>query len=352
MIKFPAVDALKGALIVLVIVGHVAEVVHYDNILFWIGAGFRMPLMFGISGFLLNLERIRQSPLVDIAKQYWKRMILAWLVASCAYAMAVAASLSWATPLDMILRPDFHLWYVPVLAAMILMARTAPPWPLGVAVLSAPIGIGLFYANPFGHGLVGEGVFAWDGRFLAYPLFFFFGGAVARARPTATLHSISGLVAGCGLLGWCFLYQSDNELLKLLTYLAMDLGLIALLPLLARLPIRISPLNAIGQASLFYYLWHPMVIALAIAHGASPLLTLVLTLTALCVMHRLLTNAPLPAQVFGVPQRYSAATKYSPSGGALSPSLDRSAASSASPISATLHRFMPTSARQPTIERT
>ena len=301
MTKSSSIDALKGALILWVIGGHMAEVLHLEHIAFWIGSGFRMPLMVAVSGYLLNLERVRQAPFGDIGYRYWKRMILPWLVASCVYLAPRVDTISWMTPLDIVLRPAYHLWYIPVLCLLILTARYARFSPALLVVLSAPLSVGMMIGYGLYHEVIGTGILAFDSRFLSYPLYFFFGMAVARTQPTVKLRTIGLIAAIIGLAGWIHLYESSNLALQISARVTMNLGLIALLPVFARLPIRIAPVNAIGQASLFYYLWHPLLIGLMLAQGLDPWTALLLTIALLAAVHRLMADMPVLPALLGTP---------------------------------------------------
>ena len=104
MTKNPSIDLLKGLLILLVMGGHAMELTHQQHVLLWIGSGFRMPLMIGISGYLLNVTRTRSMPMGEMFSRYGRRMLLPWAVAMLVYWLASGGLLSWQTPLDL-LRP-------------------------------------------------------------------------------------------------------------------------------------------------------------------------------------------------------------------------------------------------------
>ena len=114
-------DLLKGALIILVMAGHAMELTQQHHLALWVGAGFRMPLMIGISGYLLNVTRTRNDPPERMFGRYGSRMLLPWAVALLVYILVSGWSISWTLPIDLLLRPPFHLWYVPVLFFLILV---------------------------------------------------------------------------------------------------------------------------------------------------------------------------------------------------------------------------------------
>ena len=74
--KNPSIDLLKGVLILLVMAGHAMELTHQQHLALWIGAGFRMPVMIGISGYLLNVAHTRSEPSVPLFKRYGERLLL------------------------------------------------------------------------------------------------------------------------------------------------------------------------------------------------------------------------------------------------------------------------------------
>jgi acyltransferase len=309
--KKPGIDALKGALILMVMLGHMAELADARHMAHWIGAGFRMPLMVGISGYMLNLDRVRSGTFINLFDHYRDRMLLPWAIAVMLYAVVGGWPLSWTTPIDFILRPPFHLWYIPVLFALILTARLLPLPPLALLVLGAPVSLATIYAFGLDHGPMGTGLFSPDCRFLSYALYFFFGMVLARSRMTAYQGWLALGVAMLGLLWWIQLFDTREPMAVLGARLMMSLGLVALLPFVSVFPIRLAPLAAIGKVSLFYYLWHPMAIGLALAGGLSAPLAFGAALAGLVVVHHLLGTLPTLATWLGV--SYNSRPRLTPS---------------------------------------
>lgn len=251
MAKNPSIDLLKGLLILLVMGGHAMEVAHQHHIALWIGAGFRMPMMMGISGYLLNVARTRTAPPQEIFARYGMRMLLPWLVAMIVYLIVSGFPLGWTTPLDLLLRPPFHLWYVPALFVLILVTRLIPLSPLLLLAIGTPVSLATMYSFGVDHGAVGQSLLAPDSRFLRYPLYFFFGMLMAeRGMPKRYLWVVLA-VGTMGLFWWSSLYRGGNSLTFVPARLLMCLALLSLLPALSATRFQIGPVNHIGRDSLF-----------------------------------------------------------------------------------------------------
>ena len=297
--KNPSIDLLKGVLMLLVMGGHVMELGDAHALALWVGSGIRMPVMIGISGYLLNLRRTRAEAPGALLARYGRRMLLPWAVAALIYTVAGHAAIGWSVPIDLLLRPPYHLWYVPVLFFLILATRLLPFSPLVLLALGAPVSLAIMYSFGLGHGPMGTGLFAPDSRYLRYPVYFFFGMLLAeRALPPRSLWPalLLGLI---GLLWWSGLYAQGDVLNYVPARLLMCLGLIALLPALAARRLHFAPVNAIGRDSLFFYLWHPLVIGAVMMTGIGPLATLALSVLLLAIANRLLARSRLLSLLLG-----------------------------------------------------
>lgn len=295
MAKNPSIDALKGTLILLVMLGHLAELAHVNHIALWIGSGFRMPVMVGISGYMLNLDRVRASTVRELAAHYRVRMMQPWLLAMLVYILIGGWPLSGTTPIDIILRPPFHLWYIPVLCALILAAKFIPLSPLKLLVVGAPVSLLTMYAFGPGHAPIGDTLLSPDSRFLRYPLYFFLGMVLAE-RSLSPLHFWMTLaLAAVGMAWWAGLFHDDWAFAMLSARLLMNVGLIGTLPFLAAVPFQFAPLNMLGRYSLFFYLWHPLPIGLAMAAGLAPATAFAVALIGMVLARPLMATLPLVA---------------------------------------------------------
>ncbi|MGE4409114.1 MAG: acyltransferase family protein [Sphingobium sp.] len=305
--KSPGIDALKGALILWVIIGHVAEVNHVQNIVFWIGSGIRMPLLVGVSGYLLNLERVQSAAFADLAGRYGRRLIFPWLVAAVVYLLLGGGSLDWWTPVSLFLRAPYHLWYIPVLCSLILMTRMVRLPPLGLMLLAAPVTVAALDGLIVPPGPVGEGFFSFDGRFLHFPFFFFLGMVVARGAAVPGQGWLGLALAGGGGVLWASLYEVADPVSRTMAQMVMDSGLIALLPMVRAFSVRIPILSGFGQQSLFHYLWHPFVIGIATAQGLSAPVTLLVAVLSLILSCHMLQRVPAVGGWFGITARKAGA---------------------------------------------
>ncbi|MBA4756057.1 MAG: acyltransferase [Sphingobium sp.] len=309
MTKNPSVDLLKGALIILVMAGHAMELTQQHHLALWVGAGFRMPLMIGISGYLLNVTRTRNDPPERMFGRYGSRMLLPWAVALLVYILVSGWSISWTLPIDLLLRPPFHLWYVPVLFFLILVTRLVPLSPLLLLAIGTRVSLATMYSFGLNHGVTGVTLLSPDSRFLRYPVYFFFGMLMAeRGLPTRYL-GVTLLLSALGMGWWSALYGSENGLAFVPARLLMCLGLIALLPQLSAVRLSFAPLNAVGRDSLFFYLWHPLAMAAVMLAGVGPLPMLALSILLLAIASRLAARNALAQRLVGsaMPSRSASA---------------------------------------------
>lgn len=305
--KNPSIDLLKGVLILLVMGGHVMELTGGHDMALWVGSGFRMPLMVGISGYLLNVTRTRSDSTEALFSRYGRRMLLPWAFAGIVYMVASGEAMRWTLPFDLLFRPPFHLWYVPTLFFLIMLTRLLPFSPLVLLSVGAPVSLAIMYGFGLNHGPVGDSLLSLDSRFLRYPIYFFFGMLMAERRISRRHLPIAVTVTLLGLVWWSGLYDGDNELAFVPARLLMNLGMIALLPMLSVLRLDFAPVNAIGRDSLFFYLWHPLVMGMVIMTGVGPMATLALAILLLALGNRLTARGALLPLLFGsLPQRRSA----------------------------------------------
>ena len=80
-----SVDAVKGILIFLVVIGHVLLGTLDENIIRYTIYSFHMPAFFFVSGYLLDMERLAGQGYWSVLSKYWKRMLAEWSVAWLVY---------------------------------------------------------------------------------------------------------------------------------------------------------------------------------------------------------------------------------------------------------------------------
>nr|WP_256869457.1 acyltransferase [Sphingobium lactosutens] len=290
---------LKGVLILLVMIGHAMEITQHQHPILWIGAGFRMPLMIGISGYLLNVTALRSASTQQLFGRYGRRMLIPWGVAMLVYVFTGGWPMGWIAAIDLLLQPPFHLWYVPVLFFLVMLTRLIPLQPILLLTIGAPVSLAIMAGFGPDHGAIGAGALALDNRFLRYPVYFFFGMLMAERGMPKRYLAVALLVAALGMGWWSGLARGVSPLTLMAARLLMCLGLIALLPALSSLRLRVAPLNAIGRDSLFFYLWHPLVMALLVANGAGAEAMLALSVPGLFLAGRASARFPALGQLLG-----------------------------------------------------
>ena len=306
MVKNPSIDLLRGLLILLVMAGHAMELAHQNHVILWIGGGFRMPMMFGLSGYLLNVDRTRNEDAASLFGRYANRMLLPWAVAVCVYILAGGWSLSLSTPLELLLRPPFHLWYVPVLFFLIVMTRLVPLSPLALLAIGTPISLATMYSFGLDHGPIGVSLLSPDNRYLRYPVYFFFGMLIAERGLPIRYLAVALLAGALGLFWWIGLYGSSTSLAFVPARLLMCLSLIAMIPHVSARQLSFAPLGAIGHHSLLFYLWHPLIMGTLWIAGMNGPTLLLLSIITLAFVSRFITHYPLARQLIGgAPPRQS-----------------------------------------------
>jgi acyltransferase len=121
-------DLIKGILIVFVFMGHVIPGVLRSTFPRYAIYSFHMPLFVGISGFLLNVEKI-DIGFSKLFAKYWKRLILPWMIAVSVFFFT--QNLMDGKILDITMvsfaaafcYPYYHLWYIMGFICYILVFR-------------------------------------------------------------------------------------------------------------------------------------------------------------------------------------------------------------------------------------
>ena len=296
--RVSGIDLFRGALVVLVVLGHFAELTQRHHFLTWFGVGFRMPLFIGLTGYLFNLDHARSLSPGELLRKYYDRMILPWL-AACAVTLAITGTIEWFSPIYVVIRPPYHLWFVPVILAFIFAAKLCRLGPATMLAIAIPTSIGAMYVFGVGHDVWQFGEWVPDRRYFIYPIYFTLGMWVAR-RPDPSHEYLLLGVAFAGLLWWARLYQHPSTAAEAAAELLLCVPLIALFPGLRRISFDVPLLSAIGRDSLFFYLWHPLVFAAWAAWGFSGAPFLALSVGSILVAWMTIARLPNLSGVLGV----------------------------------------------------
>ena len=117
-----SIDILKGMLIFMVVLGHALLGSLDESPLRYLIYSFHMPAFFFVSGFLLNLEGLRQASFTGIFKKYWRRMLRPWCIAWVVYTLyAVHSDMTLLAWIHNLYSPYYHLWFVPSLFLCVII---------------------------------------------------------------------------------------------------------------------------------------------------------------------------------------------------------------------------------------
>lgn len=315
VLRVVGIDLFRGMLVVLVILGHFAELTQRGHFMTWFGYGFRMPLFVGLTGYLFNLEQARRMALASLLRKYYDRLILPWL-AACAVAVTITGAVQWYSPFFLFVRPPYHLWFVPLILAFTLGARLCRMTPAAMLALAIPVSIGSMYVFGVGHDTAQYVAWMPDRRYFIYPLYFTLGIWVAR-RPLSPSRVVPLLaISFVGLLWWSCLYRHFSTASEAAAELLLCVPLIVLFPWLKRVTFDVKLVSAIGRDSLFFYLWHPLAFALWSTTNVSGAPLLLLSFGSMLIAWVLIARLPALSCVLGVrPAALSA-----PAGAAAAPS--------------------------------
>jgi acyltransferase len=260
-------DQLKALLLALVIFGHTFSEGVSEDAAKWMLYGFHMPAFLFLSGWLLSAERLHARSLWHLVEHYWKRMLAAWLAVSILY-LAVHQPESFDSlprlVRDIAFTPEFHLWYVPTLFVAILLARVLTGRPGGrVALLVLSVAGYLLWRTPLSSLLPDIVERNLDDRYLGFLVWFVLG-LYARngwLKLPGRVLAVVLVVVGAALYATGF---EARGWFSPLGFLALNVGFVALVPLMVRLLDRPLPvvgpaLISVGRNSLWIYLLHPFV---------------------------------------------------------------------------------------------
>ena len=255
-------DQLKAVLLVLVIFGHTFAEGVGESFTKWLIYGLHMPTFLFLSGYLLRAERLRERDYPQLLADYSRRMLAPWLVVSLLWG-ATFGRFSvehpiWST-IQLLTGPQWHLWYVPVLFAMISLAWLVVRLPQTYLLLGALAGIGwLVWGTPVADLLPHRAELV-DPRYFSY-LIWFAAGFLARNVRTPSTHPVLLVPGVLAAAGYAYAYQG-SEWLAAISFLVLNLCLVAVVP--ATLQALRAPLQTwlvfMGRQSLWVYLFHPFI---------------------------------------------------------------------------------------------
>ncbi len=175
----PRFDIARGWLIVAVIAGHIVLGSIHSQPLRYAIYSFHMPLFIVLTGYLINVEKLRTQPLWQSAWRYWQRMAVPFIPALLFFTGTLIVHaylegrLSGSLLMAYATTPYYHLWYIPTVliwvGGLALLLKLRVPL-LALVILSLPLPI--LWA---GADLVSVPALLLDKKLFFYAFFFFFG---------------------------------------------------------------------------------------------------------------------------------------------------------------------------------
>ena len=272
-------DQLKGILIILVIIGHVALGEIKENPLREFLYFFHMPIFLAITGYFISQSTLN-LPYKEIIKKYKNRLITPYLLAFIFYTtlLIIFKTNSLKQFIALFLYPFYHLWYIPAMFIFIFylkaISKIKTPWSyIFIPIIFLLFTIMTAYFETYYHeNLISQNnIFKLfysaigDKRFYGYFLYFAFGYFISSNKHitnknkllTTAIYILLGIAGTIGNI-----YIRDDTIIHGFFKLLTNLSLIGLLISLAaqqssRNTGRIGKLIAqIGIISLPIYLWH------------------------------------------------------------------------------------------------
>ncbi len=271
--KIKNIDFIKGILILLVIIGHVLRESVSEDIFRYIIYSFHMPVFIGISGYLLDSDKLQSLNVSSLVKKYLFRLIIPWVIAIVFYLILLnyhfIAGLPFRSIVGKVVRsfelPYYHLWFVSAFLGWIIVAFVLLKSKVALKVLlSLSFLISVFFFLAESKVIVFENPSLV--RFIRivihtfrpnYFFFFILGMSIRKDFLKIDLKWIKGLVivfAGVQLV----LFFVPNLYVGLGANILLNVCLLYLLIVFAadeRLPSN-KILEWIGVNSLGIYLWH------------------------------------------------------------------------------------------------
>ncbi|KAF2512748.1 acyltransferase [Flavobacterium zhairuonense] len=264
------IDLLKGILIILVITGHVIQGGLDESIWRTLIYSFHMPLFIGITGYLLNIDKISKLNLRGRFKKYLFRIILPWSIAIISYyviSCITRTNLFSVTKFkNFILHPLYHLWFIPGFLSWILLTWLLKKFFTNFNIILLlgfllSIVFLILYKYPFLYTKIpflNEILSNIIHTFRPYFILFFLIGISYRNKiaEKPRLIEIVAPVISLGLV--IYLFYNYNAILSILNFFILNL-------LILNLSLKLATTNSLfesksiqwlGTNSLGIYLWH------------------------------------------------------------------------------------------------
>lgn len=284
-------------LIILVILGHIIASSPFEelnrNNSIWLALiySFHIPLFIGISGFLLNINKVVKFNFFELLQKYWLRIILPWIIAALVYYLfSDNFTLSVLYPFRAIFQPYYHLWFIPAFLFWVLLTwalkrlninnKTLVFVGLLITILSVVVKKYEFLYNDIQS--IDAVMFYLLNVLKPYYYFFFVAGIYFKDTNQKIYKRSNLLLLLLVLLfsGVVYFFYHQNMILSTLNLFLLNTILIFWSVRMSKntLQIKNNPLQWIGKNSLGFYLWHviPIIVAKEFTYKEDVLVYLVI----------------------------------------------------------------------------
>lgn len=277
---FKSLDFIKGILIILVILGHVLKGKINETLSRYFIYSFHMPMFIIISGFLFNYTNFLKKRKIFI-NDFIKRIFIPYIIANIIYSTILNIKLLLDDKLINFLEGCFkniiysyyHLWYIQGLIFYIILYYILDKVCVGKykkLIISLIISIIVYYLYfIFPRKYMVLNIFL--NNFRAYNLIFFTIGVMIRSNEIEI--NSKNKIKGSNLLFCCLLffingiggfYIKNPYIEGVLFYMSnLVLGIYLLIWSMRYKNFFLSGINYLGKESLYFYLYHVIVILIA-----------------------------------------------------------------------------------------
>jgi fucose 4-O-acetylase-like acetyltransferase len=259
--RMQAFDALKGLLIVLVIMGHVLLGSITENLGREIIYFFHMPIFLAVTGYFTKQSLIYLT-IFEIFKKLKPRMIIPFLLAFTIYTTIILiakyynGSLELKSFIALFLYPYYHLWYIPAVVLFVLYTKILELMPKGISILMLTIfSLVAFYFEGYGQnardGIIYHSL--GDKRFYYYFIYFYVGYYFSSRKFDIN----RDLVLATIIVGLMVYGYAANQFIAGIGKAITNVSLILyLFSSIINSDYHSTFLAKIGRVSLPIYLWH------------------------------------------------------------------------------------------------
>lgn len=126
------IDFVKGLLIIFVVIGHAIPGTLKESLVRWLIYSFHMPLFMGVSGFLVNGDKLNKLTWKEFATKYLHRIIIPWILAvSFFYIVTSVGSYSVISLVKAFIKPYYHLWFGIAYCVYLLITKVLQEFTIG-----------------------------------------------------------------------------------------------------------------------------------------------------------------------------------------------------------------------------